>query len=152
MYRTGKQNAKADALTRRDDEVELQDELKTEYRTRAFLSQDQVDPRVLQDLGIDVAEVSLAPIEEPLFDESIGLLNRILQDNRQNPSLQALCKQALGENSKLTLEDGLLLYSGRLVVSSALLHTELIREAHNQVSTAHPGRDKTYQLLRPRYY
>ena len=38
MYRTGKENVKADALTRRDDEVELQDELKTEYRTRAFLS------------------------------------------------------------------------------------------------------------------
>jgi hypothetical protein len=38
MYRTGKQNAKADALTWRDDEVELQDKLKTEYRTRAFLS------------------------------------------------------------------------------------------------------------------
>src|SRR6266536_3361180 len=129
MYRSGKENAKADALTRRDDEVELQDELKTEYRTRAFLSQDQIDPRVLQDLGIDVGEMSLAPIEEPSFDESTGLLDRILEDNRQAPSLQALRRQAQRE------ED-----------------SELIREAHAQVSTAYPGRDKTYQLLRPRYY
>jgi hypothetical protein len=46
-----------------------------------------------------------------------------------------------------------LLYNGRLVVpQSGHIQTELIQEAHNQVSTAHPGRDKTYQLLRPRYY
>jgi hypothetical protein len=38
MYRTRKQNAKADALTRRDDEVEIQDGIKAEYWTKAFLS------------------------------------------------------------------------------------------------------------------
>ena len=40
QYRTGRQNAKADALTRRDEEVELQDGVKAKYRTKAFLSQD----------------------------------------------------------------------------------------------------------------
>jgi hypothetical protein len=96
-----------------------------------------------------VDEASLAPIEESLFDESTRLLDQILQDNRQNPSLQALRQQALREDSELTLEDDLLLYSGRLLVPLVLLRTELIREAYNQVSTAHLGRDKTYQLLRP---
>ena len=38
MYYTRKENAKANALTWQDDEVKLQDELKTEYCTRAFLS------------------------------------------------------------------------------------------------------------------
>jgi hypothetical protein len=53
----------------------------------------------------------------------------------------------------LELEDGLLLYNGRLVVPQiSHLQTKLIQEAHSQVSTAHPGRDKTYKLLRPRYY
>ncbi len=72
--------------------------------------------------------MSLALIEEPLFNESTRLLDRILQDNRQAPSLQALCQQAQREDSeyKLTLEDGLLLYNRRLVVSSAILWTELI--------------------------
>ena len=37
-------------------------------------------------------------------------------------------------------------------IPSSHLHTELIKEAHKQVSTAHPGRDKTYRLLRARYY
>jgi len=94
--------------------------------------------------------MSLALIEEPSFDESTGLLDRILEDNRQAPSLQALCRQAQREeDSELTLEDRLLLYSGRLIVLSATLWTELIREAHAQVSTTYPSRDKTYQLLRP---
>jgi len=49
MYRKGKNNGKADALTRRDDEVTAQDSVKSEYRTRAFLSKDQIEPKVLQD-------------------------------------------------------------------------------------------------------
>jgi hypothetical protein len=150
MYRAGKQNTKADALTRRDDEVERQDQVKTEYRTRSFLSQDQIDPQVLKDLGIDI---ELSPIlEEDVFDEPVALLDRILRENRESPSLQALRIQAQ-DDTDFELEDGLLLYNGRLVVpQSGHIQTELIQEAHNQVSTAHPGRDKTYQLLRPRYY
>lgn len=50
IYRSGKQNSKANALTRRDDEVEAQDSIKAEYRTKALLSQDQIDPQVLRDL------------------------------------------------------------------------------------------------------
>lgn len=155
MYRAGKQNGKADALTRRDDEIAAQNGVKAEYRTKAFLSQDQVDPRVLEDLGIEVSEVDVvAPTEEDTFDEPIGLVDRILQANRGSASLGALRAEATtGKSSEFELEDGLLLYSGRLVVPRVdNLPTALIKEAHDQVSTAHPGRDKTYQLLRPRYY
>jgi transposase InsO family protein len=154
MYRAGKQNGKADALTRRDDEVLAQDGVKAEYRTRAFLSQDQVDPRVLQDLGIEIAEIDLYLVEEDTFDESIGLVDRILRANHDSESLDALRAQAVSaEPGEFALEDGLLLYSSRLVVPKVdNLPTALIKEAHDQVSTAHPGRDKTYHLLRPRYY
>ena len=152
MYRTGKQNAKADALTRRDNEIEQQDQLKTEYRTQAFLSQDQVDPEVLQDLGIDIQEVVLAPVTEEMFDESAELLDQLLKANKEARSLEALRQQARQVDSEFTVEDELLLYSGRLVVPGTGLRTAVIREAHDQVSTAHPGRDKTYKLLRPRYY
>jgi transposase InsO family protein len=46
------------------------------------------------------------------------------------------------------------LFEDRLVVPTGgeNLVTELIKEAHTQISIAHPGRDKTYYLLRPRYY
>jgi hypothetical protein len=78
MYQTRKQNAKADALTWRDKEIEQQDKLKTEYQTQAFLSQDQVNPKVLQDLGINLDEITLAPIEDSAFDKSVELLNQVL--------------------------------------------------------------------------
>jgi transposase InsO family protein len=153
MYRAGKENGKADALTRRDNETEAQDGVKADYRTRSFLSQDQVDPQVLQDLGITVDDIELAPAE-PDLDEPIGLIDRIIQANKGSDSLDALRTQARStEPGELTLEDGLLLYAGRLVIPRINnIITDLVKEAHCQVSTAHPGRDKTYQLLRPRYY
>jgi transposase InsO family protein/predicted aspartyl protease len=154
MYRAGTQNQKADALTRRDHEVEAQDLVKTEYRTRALLSQDQVDPRVLRDLGIEINDVELEPIEERTFEESIQLTDRIIRANRDCDSLEALRAQATSANQgEFTLEDGLLLHTGCLVVPKVdNLPTSLIREAHDQISTAHPGRDKTYRLLRSRYF
>ena len=97
-------------------------------------------------------ELELAPLDDDPFEEPIDLVDQILQDNRESPSLQAVRTQAGRDDSDFTLEDGLLLYTGRLVVSSATLRTRLIQEVHNQISTAHPGRDKTYKLLRPRYY
>ena len=155
MYRPGKENGKVDALTRREQEVGLQDGVKAQYRTRALLSQDQIDPQVLQDLGIEVDEFSLCPIDEDVLDEPVTLIDRIIQANRGAPSLAALRAQAerMTEDQDFVLEDGLLLYDGRLVVPDVNnLRTALIREAHDQISTAHPGRDKTYRLLRPRYY
>ena len=65
MYWLGKQNAKADALTRRDQEVEIQDGIKTKYHTKDFLTQDQIDPQVLKDLGIEAETNKLALIKEP---------------------------------------------------------------------------------------
>jgi transposase InsO family protein len=154
MYWAGKQNTKADALTQRDNEVAAQDGIKTQYQTRAFLSQDQVDPQVLRDLGIDITEIDLLPIEGDTLEEPIGLVDRILRANRDSESLGALRAQALSTDpGEFTLEDELLLCAGRLVVPKVdNLPTALIKEAHDQVSSAHPGRDKIYHLLRPRYF
>ena len=87
------------------------------------------------------------------IDKPLGLINRILQVNRTAESLQALQAQAEEGDPELTLEDGLFLYNERLVVSETdHLCTDLIKEAHEQVSTAHLGQNKTYQLLCTRYY
>ena len=51
------------------------------------------------------------------------------------------------------LEDGLLLYNERLVISETdHLCTDLIKESHEQVFTASLRQDKTYQLLCAKYY
>ena len=57
-------------------------------------------------------------IEQPEFNELLRLIDRILQLNREAPSLQALRAQAEREeeDQDFTLEDGLLLYCGRLVI------------------------------------
>ena len=96
---------------------------------------------MLKDLGIDLNEVDLILIqEETLYKESTSLIDQLLDANRNSVSLQALRRQASQDSSEFTLEDGLLLYTGRLVVPAAsTLRTQLIREVHSQVSTAHPG-------------
>ena len=153
MYWLSKQNTKADVLTQWEQETDLQDEVKAEYQTCAFLSRDQVDPWVLKDLRINVKEVDLALMKELLIDEPLGLINKILQTNWTAESLQALWAQAEERDPELMLEDGLLLYNERLVVPETdHLCTDLIKKAHEQVSTAHLRQDKTYQLLRARYY
>jgi hypothetical protein len=154
MYRAGKSNGKADVLTHRDDEVRAQDRVKTKYRTCAFLSEDQIDPRVLQDLGIEINPLELALLEEDHLEESTSLVDQILQANRGASSLGALCTQATSvDTGGFSLEDRLLFYSSRLVIPRTReLITSLIQEAHTQVSTAHPGTEKTYYLLRPCYY
>ena len=156
QYRPGKENGKADALTRRTDDTAHQDAMKAEYRTKAMFSKDQIDPQVLQDLGIDLDEMSLMPIDaedDTDYIEAEDLIEQVTRNNKASSSLDALRAQALRDNEEdFSLEDSLLLYNDRLLVLSTLLRTALIADCHNQASTAYPGMDKTYTLLRTRYY
>jgi hypothetical protein len=87
------------------------------------------------------------------FIESISLLDAPLQQNRTNDSPCALRVAASEGHKHLTLEDGLLLYRNRLVAPDVdNLRTQLIQEAHCQVSTAHPGRNKTIKPLTDRCF
>jgi hypothetical protein len=146
MYRSGKHN-NADALTRREQDVKEQDLLKKQYRTRTLLTADQLDEAISRELMDE--ETTLAPI----YSENSELIDRLIEINQSAKSIDALRTQAQNtENSPYTMEEGLVLYKGCLIVPDVdNIRTELIREAHDQVSTAHPGRDKTYLLLRSQY-
>lgn len=155
-YRPGKDNVQADALTRRNDEVASQDQLKKEIRQQVLLTADKLDPRIVQELE-QVSISALTPLEAATrpFLDTITVVERVLQANRNEPSLGALRTQAADNepDSHLTLYDGILLYRGRVIVPDInYLRTHLIREVHDPISTAHPGRDKTYRLLKDRYY
>ena len=149
IYRSSKQNTLADALSRREQDVEPQDIVKAEYRTRALLQPDQLDARILEELE---ESPEIAALED--LTETPDLVDRLLTANRTAESLATLRARAqAGEKKDLTLEDNLLLYQGRLLVPDAdQLRTDLIREAHGQLSTAHPGYRKTTQLISNRYY
>jgi hypothetical protein len=108
MYRPGKQNDQADALTRREQDVGPQDEIKAQHRTRALLQLDQLHPSILRELPNAEAEVSTMETEE--LNEPIGLIDRIITANRTVESLEALRVQACAGDTNLKMEDGLLLY------------------------------------------
>jgi hypothetical protein len=145
----GKANQKADALIRREEDVKAQNALKKEAREQIAIPSHKVDSQIK-------AEIKLAPISPDLTP--IILTDYILQANRTDILLQPLRDRAIQEGKATwSLENGLLLCQGRLAipdieVDGCPLRTSIIKEAHAQVSTAHPGIAKTTKILRAQYY
>jgi hypothetical protein len=148
MYRPGKENAKADILSRREQDLDPSGALKAYLRTKALLQPDQVDPQIRDTMEIHALD--------EIIHESTLLVDRLLTANRTASSLQALRKQAERGEEGFSLADGLPLYNRRLVVltdwTDDALIADLIREAHNQISSAHPGQAKTTRILAQKYY
>jgi len=158
MYRPGKQNGKADVLTRRNAEVESQNKVKRDHRLQTLLKADQLDPRVLaealppRDLAPTASllpeTVSLSDLEVPL-----DLVDQLLTANRNSLLLRIEREAAERGDQDWSLESGLLLWRGRLVVPDVdQLRTKLIQEAHAQVSAAHPSKSKTTLLVARKYH
>lgn len=134
-YRPGKQNTLADALSRPEGKK------KEKERTQALLKPENVDPQI---------RAELAPVEPvaSVADEVANL-------NRTATSLERFRAEADKEDSPWTVEDGLLLHDGRLVVpidEDETLRARLLKEIHDQPSMAHPGQRKLLQLVRARFY
>lgn len=147
MYRPGKDNAKADILSRREQDLDLQSGLKAHLRTRALLQPEQLDPQILDSDALEIQAFDEA------MREPTSLIDRLLITNRTTDSLTALRSHAMQSKGDFTLSDGLLLYQDKLVVPAVdNLIADLIREAHDQISSAHPGRLKTARILSQRYY
>ena len=89
------------------------------------------------------------PVDKTAFNKSAKLLDQLLRANQKASFVKALRQQARQEGSEFKLEDSLLLYSSRLVISDIGLCTAVIREAYDQVFTTHSEKDKTYKLLWP---
>jgi hypothetical protein len=114
-----------------------------------------LNPRINAELAQTYVSImaptgSVCEIEpKPLRDDP-DLIKELREDN-QKSFTDIRNKNPLPEG--YTLENGLLLHKGRLCVNRFTpLCTRLIREAHAQISSAHPGGLKTYQLLAPKYY
>jgi transposase InsO family protein len=153
MYTSGKNNLKADILSRREQDVAAQEEAKKDSRSRVLLGPHRLDSQINAELAelyvsaIDISSLDPETPPKPLLD-SVELVTKLRQVNRESfPGL----RRTLPEGYHI--EDGLLLHKGRLcVLRDTLLCTRLIQEAHSQPSSAHPGGTKTYQLLAPKYY
>lgn len=148
-YTAGKNNQKADILSRRDQDLVMQQKVKLDSRARVLLGPARLHPRIRAELA-DSYVASINAIDTPTATVPFDLIEALCADNRKSFT-ETRTKQPLPEGFALT--DQLLTYRGRLCVNRHTeLCTKLIREAHDQVSTAHPGGRKTYQLLAPKYH
>jgi hypothetical protein len=95
-YRPGRDNVQADALTRREDDVVSQDQIKKAVCQQTLLTPDKLDPRIVRELE-EASIAVLAPLEATAtksFLDTITVVDRVLRANREEPSLEALRVQA----------------------------------------------------------
>ena len=151
-YKPGSQN-RADPLTRRDQEMDSQMAMKISTRTQTLLRPENLDPRIVTDLDLDPLHTGVEVAAVNRSNGTHDLIDDLLQANRTSPDLEMLRQRATDQESSWTVCNGLLLFDNRLVVpEDDVLRIRLLSEAHNQVSTAHPGQGKTLRLIQERYY
>src|SRR5438045_5290169 len=148
MYKPGATNC-ADALTRQEQDLDNQIAKKIALWTQTLLGPECLDPWIQAELDKDLLSAELCSINKLGLD----FIDELLQANCTATSLQEYCEEAKDGKGKWTLENGVLKHQERLVVAKDQnLRTRLIAEAHCQVSTAHPGKNKTHKIIGDRYY
>lgn len=146
-YRPGLKNFLADALTRRYEDSEVQNEMKEASRHRPLLKKENLSEDILNNLTDDI-RTNLCVLD------SVQLVDSLLLANRTDPSLQEYRDAAKEDDSDYSLQDDLVLYKGRLLVPDTTdnLRTSIIQECHATMATAHAGAHKTYLLVLERYF
>ena len=120
-YRAGKTNERANALSRKLEDVQAQEEAITQYRTQTLLPPSKVDSKVLKELGIGAVK-ELASLEEDTGYNSTQLINKLLQENRSSPELEELRVKARAESEGTwSVKNGLLLRYGKLYITDGIL-------------------------------
>ena len=154
-YTPGRDNARADILSRREQDLNGLHSIQKDNRSRVFLGPHRLHPDINRELAEkylreDTVQInSLTPDADSAMQlDSLQLTDALLQENRNSFDSE---RQNLP--SRFRIQEGLLLQGNRLCIpTNSPLTTRLIREAHDQVSTAHPSATKTYHLLARRYY
>jgi hypothetical protein len=118
--------------------------LKIALQTQALLWTENLDPQILEKLSTDDPNVEICSIETSDLD----LIDKLLQTNCMSVSLQKFCEDTEQNVEQWTLENRLLKHTDCLmVVPDNNLQTRLIKEAHAQISTAHPEKTKICKII-----
>lgn len=166
MYRTGKSNGKADALTRMPNSVptDKEDE-RLKHQHRALLSPEcfqSYNPTFSVDRDVEEGGEATEEFINALTDEDLPLYARITLANQDDKDCGRV-REAL-EKDPTQIFEGInlrycsqrhhtLFYKDRLwVPTSPELHLELIKESHNPPASGHPGRDRTLEILKRQFY
>jgi transposase InsO family protein len=144
-YKPGTSN-KADPLTRIESQTKPLDQAKRDNREQVLLPPENLDDQIKRELEVNRISFSLSPIEEHL-----DLIDHILQANRTALDLARVRKLGQERKGGYCIENGLLKRNGKIVVAESV-RTALIAASHCGITTAHPGKGKTKQLIKERYY
>jgi RNase H-like domain found in reverse transcriptase/Reverse transcriptase (RNA-dependent DNA polymerase)/Integrase zinc binding domain/Integrase core domain len=153
VYTEAKNNQKADILSRREQDLRTQEQVKRDSRSRTLLGPSKLDDRINEELQVFYLSnnpLFINSLEPDLFRDSFGLLDKLLRENKSSFA-ELREKEVLPEG--YSLKDQLLLYKGKLCVRRYTpLCTSLIQQVHSQPSSAHCSGTKTYQLLASQYH
>lgn len=161
-YRPGSENAAADALSRKAEDLKTQQDRKDAQRTlRIFMpaggggemTESMTTTLSMVSMVVDVPAI-LAAMDIAEMNMGVSLIDELLRINQTSESLGNYRLKAEDPDSGFSLIEGrILLKDGKLVVpEDDLLRTRIVDEAHSRKTTAHPGRNKTKKLLAARYW
>jgi hypothetical protein len=169
-YRPGRQNGKADALTRRASDMPNQDNLiddRQQEQLQTILGPERLTDEVKDHLrvaaeGDEPEDVLVAPVfadeeEEPLTPLSIQVKEAQLDDATCKRLRKAIVagerRDPKGEVqlSLCTIQENGLLYRGRLWVPDDM-RTQTIQTIHDHPTVGHPGLAKTLFHISKSYY
>jgi transposase InsO family protein len=153
-YRTGEENARADALSRREQDNPTEEDPRIRDRTMCLLRPTKDGAVVnINALTTDIDQVPTADQWERACD----------QDKDYRDAKQAIQEGVRKFPPKLQLKvsisecsidsQGFLRFRGRRwVPQSEPLRTMLIQMAHDSAITGHPGREETYTVVSREYF
>ena len=107
-----------------------------------------------QELGTETPVTAAAQDDQLQGFELIDAILKANRESRDDPEARAFWRKARGKEGGWDIKLGLLTRDDKLFVpvSDANLRTHLIDEIHSRMPTAHPGREKTKQLVMRQYY
>jgi hypothetical protein len=161
IYRPGKQNGKADALTRRpgDRPEGNEEDDRQKQQLQTLLPLERLHPDLAQQLELksqgQAQDAQLAPIlpqDQSIHDQIQAAqlqdelckdtIQRLQNNERDSPSIAlAHCEE----------RNGLLLYQNRVWIPEDI-QVKLLQEVHDQPAMGHPGIGKMVRIIKRQYY
>jgi len=148
LYRRGKSNGEADALTRRPGDLPKggDERLKNMEQVVLKLQNPPKELRLLADSPHTQGSPSISVLMSDEY-EADQLSRKILEAIRSNGSLKDITI------AECAVQDGKIQYRGKCYVPECnQLRLRLIQGHHDTVLAAHPGRAKTFHLLNRQDY
>jgi hypothetical protein len=167
----GKANGKADALTRRSQDLPKdEDDDRIKFRDQALLKPDNIHESVRADLELQFPNLNfeqelLSPAtlseleEEPLDHKITRLLEQGYKSDKWWHKIKAEMTKEIGipvskevPLSECKIKNEMLLFRGRVYVPDTELRILLLQTAHDSAESGHPGKNNLYEMVSRHYW